>query len=52
MQMKTNLQLSSLWECQISQELDRHTNIAVRQRYTLLSDDELDKGYWNAIEDK
>jgi integrase/recombinase XerC len=35
----------------LAQELARHRNIAVTQRYAHLSDDELDKGYWNAIED-
>jgi integrase len=34
----------------LAQELARHTNIAVTQRYAHLSDDELDKGYWDAIE--
>jgi len=29
----------------LAQELARHTNIAVTQRYTHLSDDELDKKY-------
>jgi integrase/recombinase XerC len=36
----------------LAQELARHRNIAVTQRYAHLSDDELDKGYWNAIEEK
>lgn len=35
----------------LAQELARHKNIAVTQRYTHLSDDELDKGYWKAIEE-
>lgn len=35
----------------LAQELARHKNIAVTQRYAHLSDDELDKGYWNAIEE-
>jgi site-specific recombinase XerD len=35
----------------LAQELARHRNIAVTQRYAHLSNDELDKGYWNAIED-
>jgi integrase/recombinase XerC len=30
----------------MAQELARHKNIAVTQRYAHLSDDELDKGYW------
>ncbi len=36
----------------LAQELARHRNIAVTQRYAHLSDDELDKGYWDAIENK
>ena len=36
----------------LAQELARHKNIAVTQRYAHLSDDELDKGYWNAIHDE
>jgi len=36
----------------LAQELARHKNIAVTQRYAHLSDDELDKGYWTAIEEK
>lgn len=36
----------------LAQELARHKNIAVTQRYAHLSDDELDKGYWNIFEDK
>lgn len=36
----------------LAQELARHRNIAVTQRYAHLSDDELDKGYWEAIEEK
>jgi len=36
----------------LAQELARHTNIAVTQRYAHLSDDELDKGYYEAFEDK
>jgi len=36
----------------LAQELARHKNIAVTQRYAHLSDDELDKGYWDAIEGK
>jgi site-specific recombinase XerD len=35
----------------LAQELARHTNIAVTQRYAHLSDDELDKGYFQAFED-
>jgi integrase/recombinase XerC len=36
----------------LAQELARHRNIAVTQRYAHLSDNELDKGYWDAIEDQ
>ena len=35
----------------LAQELARHRNIAVTQRYAHLSNDELDKGYVDAIED-
>ncbi|NPV84697.1 MAG: tyrosine-type recombinase/integrase [Anaerolineae bacterium] len=35
----------------LAQELARHQNIAVTTRYAHLSDDELDKGYWNVFED-
>jgi site-specific recombinase XerD len=36
----------------LAQELARHKNIAVTQRYAHLSDDELDKGFHDAIENK
>jgi site-specific recombinase XerD len=36
----------------LAQELARHTNIAVTQRYAHLTDDELDKGYYQAFEDQ
>ena len=36
----------------LAQELARHKNIAVTQRYAHLSDDELDKGYWDIFEDR
>ncbi|MDR3574924.1 MAG: tyrosine-type recombinase/integrase [Anaerolineaceae bacterium] len=35
----------------LAQELARHRNIAVTQRYAHLSDDELDHGYWDVFED-
>ncbi len=35
----------------LAQELARHKNIAVTQRYAHLSDNELDAGYWNVFED-
>ena len=44
--------LKSSGNLKLAQELARHRNIAVTQRYAHLSDDELDKGYWNAIEEK
>jgi integrase len=34
----------------LAQELARHRNIAVTQRYAHLSDDELDRGYWDIFE--
>jgi site-specific recombinase XerD len=36
----------------LAQELARHKNIAVTQRYAHLSNDELDKGYWDVFESK
>lgn len=36
----------------LAQELARHSNIQVTQRYTHLSDDELDKGYYDIFEEK
>lgn len=36
----------------LGQELARHKNIAVTQRYAHLSDGELDKGYWEVFEKK
>lgn len=43
--------LRSSGNLKLAQELARHKNIAVTQRYTHLSNDELDKGYWDAIEE-
>lgn len=34
----------------LAQELARHQNIAVTQRYAHLSDDEIDQGYWDIFE--
>ncbi len=42
--------LRSSGNLKLAQELARHRNIAVTQRYAHLSDDELDKGYWESIE--
>jgi integrase len=36
----------------LAQELARHKNISVTQRYAHLSDDELDKGYYDIFERK
>jgi integrase len=36
----------------IAQELARHKNIQVTQRYTHLSDDELDKAYYEVFENR
>lgn len=36
----------------LAQELARHRNIAVTQRYAHLSDNELDQGYWEVFEEK
>lgn len=36
----------------LAQELARHSTVAVTQRYAHLSDDELDKGYLQAIEEE
>jgi integrase/recombinase XerC len=36
----------------LAQELARHSNIAVTQRYAHLNDDELDEGYWEVFEEK
>lgn len=42
--------LQSSGNLKLAQELARHSNIAVTQRYAHLSNDELDKGYWDSIE--
>jgi len=43
--------LISTGNLKLAQSLARHQNIAVTQRYAHLSDDELDKGYWNVFEE-
>lgn len=43
--------LSSTGNLKLAQSLARHKNIAVTQRYAHLSDDELDKGYWQVFEE-
>jgi len=35
----------------LAQELARHKNIAVTQRYAHLSDEELDKSYWDIFDE-
>lgn len=42
--------LSSTGNLKLAQNLARHKNIAVTQRYAHLADDELDKGYWEVFE--
>ncbi len=42
--------LQSSGNLKLAQELARHTNIAVTQRYAHLNNDELDKGYYQAFE--
>ena len=41
--------LTASGNLKLAQELARHRNIGVTQRYAHLSDDELDKGYWDAV---
>lgn len=43
--------LTTTGNLKLAQNLARHKNIAVTQRYAHLSDDELDKGYWEVFED-
>jgi len=43
--------LTSTGNLKLAQNLARHKNIAVTQRYAHLSDDELDRGYWEVFED-
>jgi integrase/recombinase XerC len=44
--------LASSGNLKLAQELARHRNIAVTQRYAHLSDNELDQGYWEIFEAK
>ncbi len=44
--------LRSSGNLKLAQELARHKNISVTQRYAHLSDDELDRGYWDIFEKK
>lgn len=43
--------LTTTSNLKLAQNLARHKNIAVTQRYAHLSDDELDRGYWEVFED-
>jgi site-specific recombinase XerD len=43
--------LQSSGNLKLAQELARHKNIAVTQRYAHLSDNELDQGYWKVFEE-
>jgi len=43
--------LTTTGNLKLAQNLARHKNIAVTQRYAHLSDDELDKGYWEVFEE-
>lgn len=43
--------LTATSNLKLAQSLARHKNIAVTQRYAHLSDDELDKGYWEVFEE-
>jgi len=44
--------LQSSGNLKLAQELARHSNIAVTQRYAHLNDNELDEGYWEVFEEK
>jgi integrase len=43
--------LAATGNLKLAQNLARHKNIAVTQRYAHLSNDELDKGYWEVFEE-
>jgi site-specific recombinase XerD len=44
--------LQSSGNLKLAQELARHRNIQVTQRYAHLSNDELDQGYWDIFENR
>ena len=46
----TSVLFGSGGNLKLAQELARHRNIAVTQRYAHLSDEELDQGYWEVFE--
>jgi integrase len=43
--------LNATGNLKLAQELARHTNIAITQRYAHLSNDELDRGYFEVFEE-
>ena len=47
----TTVLVGSGGNLKLAQELARHRNIAVTQRYAHLSADELDQGYWEIFEE-
>ncbi len=47
----TTVLIGSGGNLKLAQELARHSNIAVTQRYAHLSDDELDRGYYRIFEE-
>jgi site-specific recombinase XerD len=46
----TTIMLSSRGNIKLAQKLARHESIAVTQRYAHLTDEELDRGYWEVFE--
>lgn len=46
----TTVMLSSRGNLKLAQKLARHESIAVTQRYAHLTDEELDRGYWEIFE--
>jgi len=48
----TTVMLSSGGNLKLAQKLARHESISVTQRYAHLSDEELDRGYWEIFERK
>ena len=47
----TTILLASQGNLKLAQKLARHRNISVTQRYAHLTDDELDRGYWEVFEE-
>ena len=48
----TTVLIASGGNLKLAQELARHRNIAVTQRYAHLSSDELDQGYYDVFDSK